>query len=1793
LNVERIEADLASGELNNHEGFGVYINDGTYQEVVYFYEDRIRLFYANVYASLSNTYDRDFAIVGKGQNLFIYQKLANAPFGSYNKIIDGAGLFSTPATKSGNSSKSKVIRGSSLNTYHSVWHDDGNGRSQIMYSTYNGSAWSDPELVTVTTQFHLRNPDLALDSTGRVWVAYEDTSWGNTEISISVLDNAGWNPRVRLTNSFGVKRTPTIQVDSDDNVHVAWEDDRNGNSVIMWALWNNETQTWNSSGQFGEDTIIMQFYSEDPYQDPYGPDEYNEYGDSKPMAFKCPKLTMNYPRLYIIAEADFVETNQSMIYGGYYDLLSKIWNSSGSTILENGEAIGTGSGFLISPISANAKNPSVASSFSGDMAVCWEDHSAAIVQVGVALMDMYGAIYDHYVNITNSIDNNCTNPAVGWSTNYAFIAYEKNNNINILTFNSSTHSFSATTSINTEEGISCRSPAMPEYLISGTVMCTYESSNQSDSEYLSNAELQNYYTINSATISGTGPVYVSSSTLVSSLDTKEFAFGDFSDIAGLKSHWKDFKFYFGYDAHPYSISKFNKTTISNWPDDRVNDVFVDVFGNIIAATFGGLVYHNVITGKSTIIEELKDKTITAITWGGNGIWFTGTTNGAYLSADAGQTWQQFVGSGTIYAIAADNLGRATVASSEGVIVYDPSTAATVATISLSAIAGTSAAKSVAVDENNIIWAGTDKGLVRIENFTNFLLFSRKNGMRSSHINDIAIVNKHLRYIATPSGIERMYGVNFTNMNVNNAELLNDNVLTVRWHGLTNSLWAGCLYKLHEIVFRDQAHEIIENEVVYYDNTEISTENTLDTSVYYVLDLDSIQSDSSNPLKLTTETTSVYLNKHKIDAGYTVDEIGQTVEFSTELLVSDQVEIEISNRFTKYHDFNQFDIEKEVLGEKRTSILKMDRTSQNQLLVMSDIDKHSLMFLADEQARLPFCTILLDKDPPIGCLEKIDQITKTQLKFRIYAYDELSGVESYMLSNYANFTSDGTTELEFQPLQSLVVHDIGSNINNVYDSLVFPDTVEIEGTTYTVGTGSSLGAISFYANQNITLFAGTSGPSIVFRYDTTEETWEAVVNLDVGDLTRRINDMQTINNVLWITTGTDVGNGGIYRTFDGVVFELVQSVTGTDARGIAATSEGSIYFGSSDGKLYKYKNNVMSQEFGGEAVADSIYSLAIMQDKLIIGTGNKGRIYTIDLTTNNSLIIFSGADTHINNVLIQGAETGSTDTAQLFATSGNNTTIYRSNLTSFDFAKSYTSVGEDMGRLRSITTNTVTDQATTGSTATVAGNSVLAAIGSKLFKYTSPSWQYFYQHDETINDFMEYSPGDKSAVWIISDSKVTKWTNTLTTKTVYLRLKDKAGNITPAPMTDTCPVEGSVICCDTQDETTQQAIAGVAYSINIEDLKDFVNESRIVDVSEYGEVTFTYSSPYQNLFYSADKIDEEIGIYTSEVLNGSNDLVSWKSIAWVSVEPSETSVEFQIRSAISEDLASEAEWSEVLTGGNVQEISLEHITDQYMQFRAVLKSKVRNSSPSLSSVVLRSITSQASHFFTTNFVMPSRPTKGLLTANTFIPVSSDIVFGINTTNSTNFSEYQQIEVNRLFSLTNDQFGSNLRIGAKLLSPAASSINPTVYPGSEYDESSYVCSIDFNYTNPSSSDSNLFHFRAKFYSDVSRTLLSYTFFSSNDQTGWTYDGSVAIPGTGVSLSASETQAISFTPGDQVDATIKWYVEIDAYYDGSFTNISDNKSFVCTTATEYEYENPKIYNFALVFELENGDHVKLNLT
>lgn len=452
----------------------------------------------------------------------------------------------------------------------------------------------------------------------------------------------------------------------------------------------------------------------------------------------------------------------------------------------------------------------------------------------------------------------------------------------------------------------------------------------------------------------------------------------------------------------------------------------------------------------------------------------------------------------------------------------------------------------------------------------------------------------------------------------------------------------------------------------------------------------------------------------------------------------------------------------------------------------------------------------------------------------------------------------------------------------------------------------------------------------------------------------------------------------------------------------------------------------------------------------------------------------------------------------------------------------------------------------------------------LFKRVGNSWQFFYRNTEEIKDIQPLRFGTNEGLFVISDNKITRWTNFIPSKKVYLKVKDQAGNESDA----------------------------AEYSLDLKAIKDFIPSGRILDIDEYGQITYSFDSFDKTIMYGGDLIETEVGIYESEVFNGTNNLVSWRSITWDVTEPTNTSVSFQLRSGSTEDSVMDSDWSEILVKNPEGYVAIEYLKDQFIQFRAILTSRARDISPSLHNVTIRNLTSSATHFFTTNFILPKRVISGILTENSVIPVSADIVFGINTKNSVNFADYEIIEPNRLFTTDSKQFGTGLRVGVKFITPGiASQISQD-----PYNEFTHSCNIGFDFVN-TDVITKTFQFRISFYNDVQHTQQAYQYFTGTDQTGWSYANELDFPATGIDISSSTLRNIRFIPGDQVVGSNIYYIEIEAFDGTSYEDVKMHDSYVCNIC-DPQYDPyctstlPVLKNFALVFSLEDGTSVKINM-
>lgn len=137
---------------------------------------------------------------------------------------------------------------------------------QVMYSIFDGHAWTQPR--SITSSLHAKlDPVIAFDYINNkglaVWVQDNANltranttqeifnSFKDMELYYSIYKNGAWSPEQQLTVNNCGDTLPRICADTQGNIMVVWEHDYDGNHStrtdrdIFYSIWNTNTEAWN------------------------------------------------------------------------------------------------------------------------------------------------------------------------------------------------------------------------------------------------------------------------------------------------------------------------------------------------------------------------------------------------------------------------------------------------------------------------------------------------------------------------------------------------------------------------------------------------------------------------------------------------------------------------------------------------------------------------------------------------------------------------------------------------------------------------------------------------------------------------------------------------------------------------------------------------------------------------------------------------------------------------------------------------------------------------------------------------------------------------------------------------------------------------------------------------------------------------------------------------------------------------------------------------------------------------------------------------------------------------------------------------------------------------------------------------------------------------------------------------------------------------------------------------------------------------------------------------------------
>jgi hypothetical protein len=1690
LKVDAVTDDNSAQNTDPPDGVGVYVNDGVYYENVYFFPTQIVFGASGKVIAFDTTATHEYLLVGKENSIELYA----------DKTLIGSDKLSLMATAEGNGGRPCVCEDAS-GKLHAVWHDDGPGYRQLYYAS--GTAvtdvqstvrWTFPRLIA-SSPYGAGQPAVAVDTHGTVYVVFETERGDYTDVGLVVKNNAGWSDPFRLAGGQYGSYNPRVAVDDLDNVHVVWEDWQSGVPQIYYMSRDFLDGKWSSPAKL----TTNQYGCTRPSLDVYGTDVYVSYTGKKASGFTEIFLTAKLSGTWQSPKSVFTSGRDS----DYSDIVVDpsyvyvVWHDSGDGDYEiyarrfNLSLVAVEAAKQLTNNNNSSRFPSIGiCQNTGNAYVVWEDGGE---------LSPYTSLGNYTFTVPNIRSGYFNQGTALWV--------------------SSNQSGGHDIAIIPPDNRASRRPRIAKhYATNAHVVYESEPSNFAF-EYIPTTD--GFVVIADAVYDGTDTASYNLNTLKDlrlsgRLFRKEIRFGDFSQTLGGKYTFGYLRYYLGAAVGPYNAALVSGATTS-LATDACFDAVVNENGDAWLANDEGLFFFfrdSKEIGRLPTSNDFSGKSVNCVAVDLNHVLFVGTDTSLYVSYDhinfSAVTFPEGTSITHYRHLAFDPHNRLWAATDDGLYVLRTDKFSTgdvaISTSHDVTLVSSLPTTKVVVDSGGTAWAASSSGLIASHNNSTTVYNVDNSSIGSNQINDIAIRHRGLRYVATANGLLRMTS-DFQRVGVDNP-LWTNNVIAVAWQE-PNVLWAASGVNVFEILVDDEIGSVSSLAFTPYDYALLSPSDCDEPRIYR------FQGFNSGRLM------EVYVNGKKLHYGYIFSEEEGAVVFDAPLKQTDVVEIYIRNDIAPFADLAQNKAERLAYGKVVRSVKKF-LTDGAVVYAAVTGDKEQLLSLdTTDNFNRPYDKIGVDTTPPTGTLSLIRQITRRNVELGITADDNLSGVDQMAISTFSNLTSDGSTPLPYEPFSASKIQDLGTDLSNASDQITFSGT-----------DGRRL--VSF----NGTKYAGTAGPARIYEYNLTTKAWTLKATLDADSSDASVEFLIVYKNALIIGTGSDSGTGKIYVSSDGSNFTLLSTITGTHAK-CAAVLQGMLFIGTSgSGYLYSYNGKslttVRTANTEGAApvqMGTSVDSLWGEGARVYAGTSPQARLYRFDPLTLTNEIIYVAP--------------GTTETPESSITAISSLTLDRQ-VGDDTVQDVYVFAGtETFGRIvKSVNGGAfVTSFAGLPATVTAAhifNDDLWVAVGKTLYKWNK-TWVARYSHSEQIEDFIvgsNISTGDdtepRNDITIISASKITQVNGQIAEKSLYLSLKDVAGNVS---------------------ETIKLALS-------IDDLDNFINTKRVLELDEYGKTVFTYDG--DAAFYAADKVIQEQGVYYSEIFSGTNDHVSWDKISWDVDLPDDTDITISVRTSDFRATLPLEEFAKTFTKDDASGADISNLSGKYIQFKAVLSTTVRGKTPKLYKVVISSRTRAAVHFFTTNFNLPSRLSGGIVTARTFLPVAADIVFGINTHDSVDFSDYQVVEPDRLFFADPEQNGLDFRVGIKLISPLPQSLTTDFID--EYDSYDpymsplYTNVIDFSYSNGTGA-SQTFDFKIELYNDHGMTDLQTTLYTGTDVAPWNVNGD-AFPSGGLEMAAGETVSLlaAVKGMASVRCGVDYYVKIFATHDGStFELVSQNHAFL----------------------------------
>lgn len=1065
--------------------------------------------------------------------------------------------------------------------------------------------------------------------------------------------------------------------------------------------------------------------------------------------------------------------------------------------------------------------------------------------------------------------------------------------------------------------------------------------------------------------------------------------------------------------------------------------------------------------------------------------------------------------------------------------------------------------TLSIDNERNIFAGTDVGLYygQIDSMS---LLTKKDGLSSEIVNDVLVVNDSTRICTFENSISYMNGTSFEGIGI----IYIPSILTE--NGIVVSSYVPTYFDSGNFINSQKYNNSIlvacKNGLILISDDDPILKRKLPRSAFFdSQSLDFIPSNISNsftskefkfsiPEHIKTDPNidnfiaEVLINNNLINFGYAFSASQETLVFSTSLLPNDKVLIKLRTDITIENDFSQNKAEVEGFGyQSRIGRLILQDSGivyatgsgtdakeiirNNYTLITGNKD---YIAMSDPLVKLPYDEITLDLTPPQGKLKFVSQTGPNTVNLAIdpdllvngtteRIYDLTSGIGSMVISNFDNFTSDGSNPLEPVPFSRLFSHDLTSSLspsNTVYSNrnLNFSKLVVYKAE-----------------NNSKKLYAITSSPVQIFERSiggVFNETPIAVMH--DGNTDFAVGFAEVFNNVLVIGTRSISGSnqGSLWTSNDLVSFEQMGVFPGYGATSAFISNYDRLMYIGIDasnapdpfGAVLKFDGSVLETYKTG--IGTSVNCINGLERFIYLGSSPEGKIYRIDLASDVAEVSHIDVSPSILSITTLGQA--------IYAGPSDRGRVIRAKFNSAGFTEAFKTLPSDPNVLKTLEVFGV-------------GDRVFLGISNKVYSFRG-TWTLEGSTDDEIMDIVVDDNG--SVIYCSKhDIKLTK-AQTSVVRRVFAKLIDNAGNET-------------VLASSPDDNPTDGYNDNYVITLTENELRTTYLQSKLIEVDDQGSIL--YSIDGDAPFYGGERILKESGVYLSEIFNGTAGHVSWNAISWDGDIPDGTELKISIRVASSREAVETSPYVFELDK-TVRSADISFISGQYLQLKIEL-STYTNQNPYVSKIVVTNNAGSASHFFTTTFPLPSKIKRGIITTEKILPVGSDIVIGINGNDAADFSLYQPVPENRVFTVDSDKRGQGLKVGFRFITQQSnqgtgSGPNAGDLPGYGTILSN---SVQFYYLNNSGAAVSV-DFKVEFFSDALLTNQLVAVDSITSPSLFRVNGNIFPNSGGISVPPSYNYLIHCIPLDlQLSCDRTYYVRASVIQNNSSSQIGSIIPFI----------------------------------